>query len=81
MSKDNTTPPAWQNERATGARKLEARLDLDNPDIIHTGDPDDEPKLPYGLTEPVEDKLDDKARALRSAKRPSNPVSRQHGSR
>lgn len=55
---DDRSPPPWQNERATGARKLKARPDLENPDIIHTGDPDDEPKLPYGLTEPDDDRGD-----------------------
>ena len=44
-------PPPWQNERYTGARKLEERPDLENPDVIHTGDPDDEPRVPYGLTD------------------------------
>ena len=70
MNKDKTTPPAWQNERATGARKLEARPDLKNPDIIHTGDPDDEPRKPYGLTEPP----DEQAGGPEPAPVPPSPI-------
>lgn len=79
-NKDKTIPPAWQNERATGARKLEARPDLKNPDIIHTGDPDDEPRRPYGLTEPRDDETGDDRGGARTAKpagsRPPKPGER-----
>jgi hypothetical protein len=43
--------PGEPAEYEHGARKLEDRLDLQEPDIIHTGDPSDEPRKPYGLTE------------------------------
>ena len=81
MTKDKTTPPAWQNERATGARKLEPRPDLENPDIIHTGDPDDEPRKPYGLTEPPDEQAGSKAGARRPTKRPGASASGQGGNR
>ena len=51
-------PPPWQNERATGARKFVARPDLENPDVTHTGDRGDQPRIPYGLTEPMSDRGD-----------------------
>lgn len=42
----------------SGARKLVERPDLKNDDLIHTGDPADEPKRPYGLTESSGDRGD-----------------------
>lgn len=55
---DDRYPPAWQNKRATGARKFKARPDLDSPDVTHTGDRGDQPRIPYGLTEPTSDRGD-----------------------
>ncbi|HTV68862.1 MAG TPA: hypothetical protein VMF90_10025 [Rhizobiaceae bacterium] len=43
--------PGAPAEYEHGARKLEDRPDLTEPDIIHTGDRSDEPRKPYGLTE------------------------------
>jgi hypothetical protein len=41
-----------------GARKLQARPEIVHPNPVHTGDPADDPKYPYGLTEPAEDRGD-----------------------
>jgi hypothetical protein len=48
------------NNRETGARAPKSGISL-RPDPIHTGDRGDEPKGPFGLTEPVDD-VDEKTR-------------------
>ena len=54
MASDPEANPAYES----GARKLVERPDLKNDDLVHTGDPADEPKVPYGLTEPSGDRGD-----------------------
>lgn len=45
------------NMRHTGARKFEAHPEIEKePNPVHTGDRDDEPRVPYGLTEPQDDR-------------------------
>ncbi len=46
---------ADENNRESGAR-VPKRGENRRPDPIHTGDKGDEPKRPYGLTEPVQDR-------------------------
>lgn len=48
------------NNREAGARAPKPGTSR-RPDPIHTGDRDDAPKEPYGLTEPVDD-VDEKTR-------------------
>ena len=42
------------NNRETGARQPKPGVNI-RPNPIHTGDRGDEPKEPYGLTEPIDD--------------------------
>ena len=56
------------NNRETGAREPKAGVSQ-RPDQIHNGDRGDEPKKPYGLTEPV-DEVDEKTR-LSDGQQPS----------
>ncbi len=51
----STSDPRDENERESGAR-VPKRGESRRPDPIHTGDKGDEPKQPYGLTEPLEDR-------------------------
>lgn len=45
------------NMRHTGARKFEAHPEIEKePNPVHTGDRDDEPRIPYGLTESLDDR-------------------------
>lgn len=60
------------NDRETGARAPKPGHSL-RPDPIHTGDRGDEPKKPYGLTEPADD-ADEKTRhsdGQRPSRRPT----------
>ncbi len=45
-----------QSNYETGARKLQAEPAFKRENPVHTGDPGDEPKQPYGLTEPMDDR-------------------------
>jgi hypothetical protein len=48
-----------ENQRETGGRVPVEHPEIRRQDRTHTGDRGDEPKLPHGLAEPV-DEVDDK---------------------